>query len=91
MNEPEQLNFIYELFDPSLPRLGPGDAASTTRALRTILANRKQREDPSPSTQLRILDLGSGNGAQTMQLAKHTRGTILALERFQSTCSVYPA
>ena len=35
--------FFYEIFDPSLPRLGPGDDASTTRALNALLAATPRR------------------------------------------------
>ena len=75
MDQPYQLPpFFHEIFDPSLPRLGPGDNASTMRALDTLLSARKETRD-SPA--LRILDIGCGNGTPTIQLAKHTTGTIV--------------
>ena len=36
----ESLRYLYEVFDPSLPRLGPGDDASTARALEILLTGR---------------------------------------------------
>jgi len=38
MDEHEQHEFFYEIFDASLPRLGPGDDASTKRALDSLLS-----------------------------------------------------
>jgi SAM-dependent methyltransferase len=84
MND-EQMQFFYEIFDPSLPRLGPGDDASTAKALGEVLSAVHHREvSPNPTpAELRILDLGCGTGAQTIQLAKHTDGTILAVDNHQ--------
>lgn len=65
--------FFHNLFDPSLPRLGPGSAASTRRALKQLFP------DGIPPA-LRILDIGCGNGAQTIELAKETRGQIVAID-----------
>lgn len=84
MNKQEQMEFFFEIFDASLPRLGPGDDASTKRALRSLLSFsiRGKVDSPEPS-KLRILDLGCGNGAQTIQLAKHADCTILAVDNHQ--------
>ena len=71
MDEQEQMQFFYEIFDASLPRLGPGDDASTRKALDMLLTTRPQRKD----AKLRILDIGCGNGAQTIQLAKYADGS----------------
>lgn len=68
--------FFYEIFNPSLPRLGPGSAASTKRALDRLY----QRSIPQ---KLRILDMGCGNGAQTIELARLTRGDILAVDNHE--------
>lgn len=76
MDEQEQMQFFYEIFDASLPRLGPGDDASTRKALDMLLTTRPQRKD----AKLRILDIGCGNGAQTIQLAKYVDGTITAVD-----------
>ncbi len=83
MNKQEQMEFFFEIFDASLPRLGPGDDASTRKALDEVLSAMPQRKDSPESTRLRILDLGCGNGAQTIQLAKHADGTVLAVDNHQ--------
>jgi ubiquinone/menaquinone biosynthesis C-methylase UbiE len=83
MNEQKQMNIFFEIFDASLPRLGPGDDASTRKALRALLSAIPQCEDSPRSTKPRILDLGCGNGAQTIQLAKLTDGTVLAVDNHQ--------
>ena len=75
MNEQERMAFFFEIFDASLPRLGPGDDASTQKAIRLMLSAM-----PKGSTPAKILDLGCGNGAQTVQLAKHAPGAILAVD-----------
>jgi len=70
--------FFYEIFDASLPRLGVGDDASTQRALSTLLAAMPQREGP-----MRVLDIGCGTGPQTIRLAQHLDGSILAVDNHQ--------
>ncbi len=83
MDQQAQMELFFEIFDPSLPRLGPGDDASTRKAL-DMLVSEMSRGDNSPrAAKLRILDLGCGNGAQTIQLAKHTAGTVLAVDNHQ--------
>jgi len=71
--------FFYEIFDASLPRLGPGDEASTTRAWRTLYAAMARDKDRAAGP-MRILDIGCGNGAQTICLAQHVNGSILAVD-----------
>ena len=83
MDEREQTELFYEIFDASLPRLGPGDDTSTKKALDTLLSAGLLREKISTSTAWRILDIGCGNGAQTIELAKHAPGTILAIDNHQ--------
>jgi len=72
----EMMAFLYELFDPSLPRLAPGDDRSTVEALRML---QSERSNTCPD-QLKVLDIGCGNGAQTIALAKEIDGTILAVD-----------
>lgn len=89
MNENEQMKFLYEmkflheLYDASLPRLGPGDDCSTKKALDMVLSERSKRTDESVPGKLSVLDIGCGNGAQTIELAKHIEGTILAVDNHQ--------
>jgi SAM-dependent methyltransferase len=83
MDSNEQMEFFHEIFDPSFPRLGPGDEASTIKALNLL---RSAGFPPGRKALLRaarILDLGCGNGGQTVTLARHTEGPILALDNHQ--------
>jgi SAM-dependent methyltransferase len=57
-----------------LPREGPGDDASTERALRLL---------PKLPARPRILDIGCGPGAQTLVLARATGGTVTAVDVHQ--------
>jgi len=75
--------FFYEIFAASLPRLGPGDEASTLKALDMWRAAGPQRENRAADRATRILDIGCGNGAQTLVLAQHTEGSILAVDNHQ--------
>ena len=73
MDEQEKLTQIYRIFDPSLPRLGPGDDGSTGRALEMIPGEIRQSDR-------HVLDLGCGNGAQTLCLARLLEGRITAVD-----------
>ena len=66
-----ELEAIMKEIHSGLPREGPGDNASTRRAF-SLLAG-------LPSNP-KILDIGCGPGIQTIQLAKLTDGTIIALD-----------
>jgi len=83
MNEQEQMEFFYKIFDSSLPRLGPGDEASTKKALSILLSAKTISNDDRGSAKINILDIGCGNGAQTIQLAKLTDSRILAVDNHQ--------
>jgi len=83
MDEQERWHYFYEIFDPSLPRLGPGDDTSTLRALETLLAAEHGGAGAWQEKPIRVLDVGCGTGAQTLQLARHVDGTILAIDNHQ--------
>jgi SAM-dependent methyltransferase len=61
---------FFELFS-GLPRQGPGDAASTLRALALV---------PGVGPETRVLDVGCGTGLQTRVLAQHTPARITAID-----------
>ncbi len=64
---------FFEIFT-GLPRQGPGEEASTLRALGLT---------PSLSPQSRVLDVGCGTGAQTLVLARHVQARIIAIDRHE--------
>lgn len=70
MQEKKLTQLFYELFEEA-PRQGPGSFAATQKALRLC---RGLPEQP------RILDIGCGVGAQTLALAKLTKGDIVAVD-----------
>lgn len=63
-------NYFFEIYE-SIPRQGPGDRASTERALRLL---------PPLTADQRILDIGCGSGAQTIDLARATAAQIVAVD-----------
>ena len=67
------MKYFYELFE-ALPRCGPGDGESTRRAFRNI--------SDLPIKPL-ILDIGCGPGQQTIELARITKGQIIAIDNHQ--------
>jgi hypothetical protein len=75
MDQQEQTQFFYEIFDASLPRLGPGDDASTSKALDMLLSARPEPKGAREPGQLRILDIGCGNGAPNLRVCR--RGSRL--------------
>jgi len=83
MDGQEQRHLFYEVFDPSFPRLGPGDDASTLRALDSLLRVGGRGGDGLRPERMRVLDIGCGTGAQTLVLARHLDGTILAIDNHQ--------
>jgi ubiquinone/menaquinone biosynthesis C-methylase UbiE len=69
----EGMEYFYELFC-SLPRGGPGDNNSTQKAFGYL---KNLPSDPF------ILDIGCGHGMQTLELARITKGRIIALDNHQ--------
>ena len=70
----EGMEYFYELFE-ALPRCGPGDNKSTRRAFNTI---------PKHPEQPLILDIGCGPGVQSTELARLSKGRIIALDNHQT-------
>jgi len=69
----EGMEYFYELFY-NLPRGGPGDNKFTRKAF-SYLKN-------LPDEPL-ILDIGCGHGMQTIELARISKGKIIALDNYQ--------
>ena len=70
MSEDTTTALFFELFS-GLPRQGPGDAASTLRALALV---------PEVGPDTRILDIGCGTGLQTRVLARNSPASIVAID-----------
>ena len=69
----EGMEYFYELYK-ALPRGGPGDNISTRRAYDAM--------DTVPEKP-NILDIGCGPGMQTLELARLSKGNIIALDNYQ--------
>ncbi len=68
----EHMDYFLEIYG-TLPRAGPGSNAHTRQALQLMT------ELPASP---RILDVGCGPGAQSVELLKETSGTVQALDIF---------
>ncbi len=64
---------FYEVFS-NLPRQGPGDVCVSLEALKSI---------PFSNSEVRMADIGCGTGFQTLYLAQHIKGSILAIDNHQ--------
>ena len=62
--------YFYEIY-ATLPRQGPGDRDATLRALACL---------PPLTSRHRVLDIGCGSGAQTLDLARATDAHIVAVD-----------
>lgn len=67
------MKYFFEVYG-TLPRAGPGDNASTQKAYQMI------KDLPA---QPKILDIGCGPGMQTLELARLSKGKIIALDNHQ--------
>jgi ribosome biogenesis GTPase / thiamine phosphate phosphatase len=74
---------FYEIYSSALPRLGPGDGHSTSKALQFLLEDRQVRSGDDEPSELKVLDIGCGTGAQTLQLARDLDATIIAIDNHQ--------
>lgn len=80
MDQSELTVYFYDIFDASLPRLGPGDDSSTQKAIDLLRAAKPQRMNSPGSPGLRILDLCCGNGALAIRLTKSLDGAVVAVD-----------
>lgn len=80
MDSSIQMDLLYTIFDPSLPRLGPGDGAATRRAADVLLNAMTLATASERHADPRALDLGCGNGTQTLQLLHHTDWHVTAID-----------
>lgn len=63
---------FFEMFS-GLPRQGPGDAASTLKALALV---------PGIGRETRVLDVGCGTGLQTRVLARNSPARFVAIDNY---------
>jgi SAM-dependent methyltransferase len=70
MTQDRMTVLFFEIFN-GLPRQGPGDAASTIKALSLV---------PGIGPDSRVLDLGCGTGLQTRVLAQHSPSRFVAID-----------
>ncbi len=79
MNHEKIMRAIHDIFHPSLPRLAPGDDASTRRALEMLYGTGFDGVDKG----FRVLDIGCGNGAQTLRLTAELGCKVTAVDHYQ--------
>ncbi|MCP4571704.1 MAG: methyltransferase domain-containing protein [bacterium] len=79
MDHEKMMQILHDVFDPSLPALAPGDSRSTRRALETLYGPELAGVDKGS----RVLDIGCGNGRQTLRLAAELGCPVLAVDNHQ--------
>ncbi len=79
MDHDKMMQIIHDVFDASMPRLAPGDDESTLRALKMLYGDGLE----SVGEEFRALDIGCGNGAQTLRLAAELGGRVTAVDNHQ--------
>jgi cyclopropane fatty-acyl-phospholipid synthase-like methyltransferase len=79
MDHDKMMQIIHDVFDPSLPRLAPGDNESTRRALEMLYGAGLE----GAHEEFRVLDIGPGNGAQTLRLAAELGCRVTAVDNHQ--------
>jgi ubiquinone/menaquinone biosynthesis C-methylase UbiE len=67
------MDVFFEIYK-DLPRAGPGCDLATKEAISKI---------PNLPSKSKILDVGCGPGAQTLELARRTKGQIVAIDTHQ--------
>lgn len=75
--------FFFEIFSPSLPRLGPGSPQTTRKAL-SIVQPFLNELDKGGREKLNVLDFGCGNGPQTIELAQQLNANFLVVDNHQA-------
>jgi ubiquinone/menaquinone biosynthesis C-methylase UbiE len=70
----ESIKYLYELME-LMPRCGPGSNQFTRKAFRII---KDLPDDPN------ILDIGCGPGVQTLEIARLSKGQIIAIDNHQA-------
>lgn len=76
MEHEKFLRAIFDVFDPGLPQLAPGDAANTRRALEILYGP----DLGGAKDGLTALDIGCGNGRQSLRLAAELDCPVLATD-----------
>ena len=79
MDHDKMMQIIHDVFAASMPRLAPGDDESTRRALEMLYGV----ELESVGSAFRVLDIGCGNGAQTLRLAAELGRRVTAVDDHQ--------
>ena len=79
MDHEKMMRIFYDIFNASLPRLAPGDDISTRRGLQMLYG----AETGAVGEGFRALDIGCGNGAQTLCLASELGCRVTAVDNHQ--------